>query len=321
MGKRNTSIRKNKKNKSKNKSKNYKGGKTIKRMNCSPMVDKKSPVKGSCFTADVLQLLKQSYNKHHLSKPIESESPNKIWSELKERLKTCDKEDCWLDEIKDKSIRTKIDQYIFAPDHPDEWNKNPDEWLSNFDIDSVLQQYMETYKDFYAPPCSPIDYDVKPKEMKGSCVSNELCKFSLENHMKNGKRKFGIVFNLSPHTSGGSHWVSAYVDTEDKFIFYMDSAGNKIPGKIQDLVNTLTQQGLEMNPPINFKYYENYPLEHQMGNTECGMFSLFFIISMLSNKADKKLFHSTAEKIGFFINRRIPDKYVFRFRKIYFNEK
>uniref|UniRef100_A0A6C0JE87 Ubiquitin-like protease family profile domain-containing protein n=1 Tax=viral metagenome TaxID=1070528 RepID=A0A6C0JE87_9ZZZZ len=321
MGKRNISIRKNKKTKNKNKNKNYKGGRTIKKMNCSPMVDKKSPVKGSCFTEDVLQLLKQSYNKHHVNDPIESDSPNKIWSELKEKLKTCDKEDCWLDEIKDKRTRTKIDQYIFAPDHPDEWNKNPDEWLSNFDIDSVLQQYMETYKDFYAPPCSPIDYDVKPKEMKGNCVSNELCNFSLENHMKNGKRKFGIVFNLSPHTSGGSHWVSVYVDTVDKFIFYMDSAGNKIPGKIQDLVNTLTQQGLEMNPAIEFKYYENYPLEHQMGNTECGMFSLFFIISMLSNKADKKVFHSAAEKIGFFINRRIPDKYVFRFRKIYFNEK
>ena len=41
-----------------------KGGKTIKKMNCSPMVDNKTPVKGSCFTPDVLQLLKKSYNKY-----------------------------------------------------------------------------------------------------------------------------------------------------------------------------------------------------------------------------------------------------------------
>ena len=315
MGKRNISIRKN------NKNKKIKGGKTIKKMNCSPMVDNKSPVKGSCFTGDVLKLLKQSYNKHHTENPILSDNPIKIWTELKEKLKKCDKEDCWLEEIKDKGVRKKIDKYIFAPDHPDEWDKNPDEWLSNFDIDSVLQLYMETYKDFYAPPSSPIDYFVKPKDMGGNCVSNELCKFSLENHVKKGKHKLGIVFNLSPHTSGGSHWVSVYVDTVDKFIFFMDSAGNKIPNEIQKLVNTITQQGLEMNPPIQFKYYENYPLEHQMGNTECGMFSLFFIISMLSNKADNRVFKNTADKIKFFKNRRIPDKYVFRFRKIYFNEK
>jgi len=319
MGKRNITISKN--NKNRNKNKKYKGGKTIKKMNCSPMVDKKTPVKGSCFTEDVLQLLKQSYNKHHLNNPIESESPTKIWNELKERLKTCDKEDCWLDEIKDKRTRKKIDQYIFAPDHPDEWFKNPKEWLSNFDIDGVLKQYMETYKDFYAPPCSPIDYDVKPKEMNGNCVSNELCSFNLADHIKNGKTKYGIVFNLSPHTSGGSHWVSAYIDTTDKFVFYMDSAGNKIPNKIHNFLDTIIQQGLEMNSPIEFKYYENYPLEHQMGNSECGMFSLFFIITMLSNKADNKIFHNTNEKINFFKNKRIPDKYVFRFRKIYFNEK
>jgi hypothetical protein len=298
-----------------------KGGKTFKRMNCSPMVDKNTPVKGSCFTADVLQLLKKSYNKHHATSTISSNNPITIWKQLKEKLRTCSKEDCWLDEIEDKSVRKKLDEYIFAPDHPDDWNENPDEWLSNFDIHDVLKQYMHKYPNFYAPPPSPIDYDAKPNDMFGQCVSNELCTFNLEKHVAKGKTKFGIVFNISPHTSSGSHWVSLYVDTDDKFIFYLDSAGNKIPKQINKLVETITTQGLAMNPPIKLHYYENCPLEHQMGTTECGMFSLYFIITMLSGRTENKVFTNYVDKIRFFKDKRIPDRYVFKFRKIYFNEK
>jgi hypothetical protein len=299
--------------------------KSFKPMNCSPMVNtgktKKIPVKESCFTPDVLITIKDAYNKHHPQERITTTDPVGIWKDLKTKLRTCNKEDCWLDEIDDPMVRKKIDSFIFAPDHPDDWIKDPDEWLSNFDIMDVLKQYMKTYDRFYAPPPSPIDFDTKPSDMQGQCVSNELCTFDLEKHRKAGKTKFGIVFNVSPHTSSGSHWVSLFVDTDDEFIFYMDSAGSKIPKQINKLVDTITSQGLAMNPPIKLHYYENCPLEHQMGTTECGMFSLFFIITMLSNKAEKRVFKNYVDKIKFFKDKRIPDSYVFKYRKIYFNEK
>jgi hypothetical protein len=234
-----------------------KGGKTMKQMSCSPMVDKKKTVKGSCFTVDVLHLLKKYYNKHHPTSKIMTNQPERIWIELREKLRTCDKEDCWLDEIEDKQLRKKIDEYIFAPDHPDSWKKDPDEWLSNFDIADVLKQYMKTYPHFYAPDPSPIDFDSKPKDLSYECVSKELCTFNLEKHMKSGKTKFGIVLNVSPHTSSGSHWVSLFVDTTDKFIFYMDSAGNNTPSQIKKLVKMITDEGLAIEPPIEFQYYQN----------------------------------------------------------------
>jgi len=301
--------------------KRIKGGKTIKKMNCSPIVENNTPVKGSCFTADALKLLKDSYNKYHEKNPIKSENSVSIWKDLKDRLKTCDKEDCWLEEIEDKNLRKKLDEFIFAPDHPEEWKKKPNEWLSNFDIMDVLKQYMLKYPNFYAPQPSPIDFDSKPNDMFGQCVSNELCTFNLEKHIKNGKTKFGLVFNLSPHTSSGSHWVSLFIDVTDKFIFYMDSAGNKIPRQINTLVSRIIEQGKILNSPIEFTYYENYPMEHQMGNSECGMFSLFFIITMITDNANGKSMKNMNEKIKFFKEKRIPDKYVFQFRKIYFNEK
>ena len=72
-----------------------------------------------------------------------------------------------------------------------------------------------------------------------------------------------------------------------------------------------------MNKHITF--YENYPMQHQYGNTECGVYSLFFIITMLTGKTDLHQFTDMNDKIGFFKNERIPDKYISKFRKIYFN--
>ena len=77
---------------------------------------------------------------------------------------------------------------------------------------------------------------------------------------------------------------------------------------------------MDLPSPIKFDYFENYPLEHQMENTECGMYSLYFIISMLTGKNEIKTFHNLTDKIDFFRKRRIPDKYVNKFRKIYFNK-
>jgi hypothetical protein len=75
-----------------------------------------------------------------------------------------------------------------------------------------------------------------------------------------------------------------------------------------------------------------------MGENECGMYALFFIITMLSghvelNKskvisANAKLplsdgiikkFSNYVEKINFFKDKRIPDRYVNKLRKLYFN--
>jgi len=60
-------------------------------------------------------------------------------------------------------------------------------------------------------------------------------------------------------------------------------------------------------------------MEHQYKNTECGMYSLFFIITMLTNKTEKKIFKNYTEKIDFFKNKRIPDKHMHSYRKQYFN--
>ena len=293
--------------------------KNYRKMNCSPMVKNKTIFQNSCFTNKTLEYIKKAYNKHHQETPIRPATPQETWNILKDRLTKCDKEDCWLKEITDEKTREKIDKYVFAPDHPVEWKKDYTEWLSNFDIFDVLHQYEETYKSFKFIGPTPIDFDTRPPNMNGKCVWEDLCKLSLSEQKSNGITKIGVVFNLDKHDQDGSHWISLFVDLKDSFIFFMDSAGEKAPVQVSALVERIKKQGEELSPPINFKYYENHPLEHQMQNTECGMYSIYFLITMVTGHNEIKKFSNYRDKISFFKKRRIPDKYVNQFRKIYFN--
>ena len=122
----------------------------------------------------------------------------------------------------------------------------------------------------------------------------------MEKLLKEGKTKIGITFNLDKHHQRGSHWVSLFVDLDDRFIFYYDSAGNDIPEEIDNLRKRLMKQSLELKKKMKLKFYKNYPVEHQYGNTECGMYSLFFIITMLTGIVEEHTKLSLAKKIKLF---------------------
>lgn len=288
-------------------------------LNCSPIVNGKTEIAGSCFTAPALYQLKEYYNKHHPSTPILSKTPSQLWHDFRTRFFSCKREDCWLKEIDNAELRENLEKFLFAPSQPVEWKKKPNEWLSNFDIFEVLHQYELTHANFKAFGPTPIDFDSRPKDDTGKCVWEELCTFQLNNYLEKGKTKLGMVFNLDKHDEQGSHWVSLFVDLEERFLFYLDSAGNRIPKEIRNLVKRIQAQGMSLSPPLKYKLYENYPLEHQLGNTECGMYSLYFIITMLTGETEGRTFRTAREKIEFFKKKRVPDKYVSKYRKIYFN--
>jgi hypothetical protein len=294
--------------------------KNFKTLNCSPAVEGKTQVKDSCIPDDILIQIRNEYNKDHPENQIISTHLNEIWYELKHRLQ-CKSEKCWLNELDNEDLKKKLEKTIFAPEEPPEWKHNPDEWLSNYDIREVLKQYAETdkYKYFAFIEPTPIDFDAKPSDMGGECVEPDLCNFKLKKYIDDKKTKIGIIFNLDKHDQDGSHWVSLFVDLDDKFIMYFDSAGDKIQPEIETLADRILKQAKELNLELTF---DKTRIEHQFGNTECGMYSLYFIITLLKGETEtgEKLIGYKA-KYDFFKNkkRRIPDKYVFNFRKKYFN--
>lgn len=253
------------------------------------------------------------HNESCLTKPILSYVALKGNKSTQDVLKKCGKNDkCILSIIPNEEERKKIADTVLSPPQPLEWKDNINEWLSDDDILNVLSQYEDAHKDFVFLGPSYIDFDYKLNT--NECVENSLCKFSLPEYIKKGKTKIGIIFNLDDHTKSGSHWVSLYIDIKHKYIFYFDSAANPMPTEIDILIQRIKQQS-----DIKFQFHTNGMFEHQYENTECGMYSLFFIITMLTNKYEDKEFKTIRKKVDFFTRKRIPDKYVERLRNEYYN--
>lgn len=280
---------------------------SFKTLKCGPKNKDKS-TSYTCYSNADLKKLKEMWNQRHPDKPIKTENSKQIWKQLKEYYATvCNKETCWVRQMTKNPKMAKELLEAFAPESPKEWKGNPNEWLSSIDILKVMNQYEKKYKcfDFLGP--SPIDYDTH--ELDGECVWEELCHFNLEKQLKKGYTKFGIIFNLDPHDKGGSHWVSLFINIKKKSIFYFDSAGENVPAQIKKFADKVAKQAQELPQPIHLTFDLNYPVEHQYGNTECGVYSIFFIIHMLEDKI-------TAHYLKTHI---LKDKYIERFRGVYFN--
>ena len=273
--------------------------KSFKKLSCHPRKTKKSY---TCYNDPILLELRDLWNKKHPEKPIVQTETKEIWNALRKNMKECDQEVCWMEKL-EKDNKQKITKDYFAPVPPKEWLSNDREWLSNEDIDEVLEQYQKVYPEFAYIHASPMDFDTKVNDR---CVSEALCKINLEAYRKKGKNKIGIVLNLDPHDRGGSHWVCMWIDLKKRILFYFDSAGNPPTNEVNVLADRLKKQGKAMGIPL--KYRDNRKV-HQTTTSECGMYVLYFIIQLLEKK----------KKLTLFNRKRIEDEEVAKYRDIYFN--
>jgi hypothetical protein len=290
-------------------SKSSKKVKKFKSLNCAPKsgAGKIDNNNHTCYSGSSLVYLKNYWNKRHPDLLITTNNPREIWKLLKKYMDdVCDRESCWLKQnfIKD-NLNRELTHSTFAPQSPYTWKSNKNQWLTSLDIDKVMKQYEDVYKFFEFIGPSPIDFDSHQKY--NECVWEELCKFDLSNYINRGKTKIGIIFNTDPHYKEGSHWISLFINIKDKYIFYFDSNGDKIPNEIKKLIERIKSQANQLG--ISFKVLDNYGVEHQRGNSECGMYSLYFIIELLNeNKLPE-----------FFLKERIDDQEMEKLRNKYFN--
>ncbi len=260
-------------------------------------------------TESKLTNIKKAWNTKYSNalEGIKETSPREIWKTLIHLLKTSTKENrAWL---KDKLYEAKLLQY--KPSAPDEWKSSGGEestWLSNIDIQNVIIQYEKQYPEFDFLGPSPIDFDSKEKE-DSKCVWQEICAFNLKSQLAKGKRMFGFIFNTDPHTAGGSHWISMFVNIPKSYIFFFDSTGMAPPSEIKKLIERINKQYTEITGnKITVKINK---FQHQKQNTECGMYSLFCIISILKGDlTPDDLMNGT---------KKITDDEMKKMRKIYFS--
>ena len=283
------------------------------KLSCSPTRKNKEKGKGkgySCYSDSSLQHLKKMWNLRHPDDRIDASDAREIWQNLKNNMRgVCSEEACWMrQEFVKNNITPEMLHYTFVPAAPDSWKKNKNTWLTSTDISRVMLQYEKEYPDFVFIGPSPIDFN--STKYNNTCVWDDLCKFSLATQLKNNKSKIGVIFNLDKHWQGGSHWVALFIDCSKKIIFYFDSTGDAIPKEIKVFVDRVMKQGKEMTPKsIDFKYDDSKNVEHQLDDTECGVYCLHFIISILRNK----------KTFADFKNKLVRDNEMEKCRKYFFN--
>ena len=277
--------------------------KSMKKVICSPSAKGKD---FTCYSDESLVKMRNLWNARHPDARIDATSDRAIWGALKNNMAhVCASEKCWLrQKFISNKLTAQLTSYSFAPDHPDSWNRNPNEWLTSVDIEHVMKQYEKKYRNFEFIGPSPIDFD--KHLLYNECVWEELCKFDVRKLVRRGKNKIGIIFNLDPHYMDGSHWISMFIDLQKRFIFFFDSTGDPIPDEIKTLMERIVNQasaiGIKLKEIINDK-------EHQRKDTECGIYSLYLIIELLEGRRTPQ----------YFLTHRIPDAEMEKLRKIYFN--
>jgi hypothetical protein len=385
-----------------------------KHRNCHPQVLGKTVSSDSCLTPLMLEKIKKIYNHTANSeKQIISTDPAGIYHELKNKH-LCASERCMIKKAlgnKHRHLYEQMMKEMEAPEHPDDWKNNPNEWLSNIDINLVIEQYEKTYPDFLFLGPTSINFDERVSS-DGGCVGPDgICQLTLAKlmEMKPAKRKVGIVFNLSRNDQPGSHWVSLFLhlpevaylhsgvggiglglesgveETEmgglrrdaimglekakikgckalldskhsvswnenTPYAFFFDSGGADAPQEVLTMICRFYREWEGMKPAgaLSMQYDDNHrtKAEHQMGGTECGMYSLFFIITMLTGICGGKAailnarrlkkrevcpkdfrLHGEQDKRDYFLShgkwnhKRIPDRFMQEFRAIYFNAR
>ena len=232
----------------------------------------------TCLNKNELINLSKLYNEsiNDKKKYIKiSSTKKKIWECLIDRLGT---EKCWTELDLTKSIKKNIEDSYKTP-KPKSWKENKYEWLSTTNINNVMRQYENKYQKYKFLGAVPAD-----------CGSVSYCSLSQINILKLYKNqkitKFGIVFNTDTHNKGGAHWVSVFIDINSKKIIYVDSYGIDCNIHIKKYINNIKKEFKNNNIELNYVYNKK---RHQYGGSECGIYSMYFILELLNNKPLSKI--------------------------------
>ena len=247
--------------------------------------------------------------------------PSNVYSDISKKLRIKNSDDklfhsvgcqpgeehCLLDKAPiDENTKKQLRKQYLRPRRPKAWDSDPDMWLDNYNILHVMNQYQEAYPWFKFLGVFPIDFSAPdPYKHDGGpkCLYKETCELNLKQEYAKGTRGIGMIFNLDPHFKGGSHWVGLYINIKNikkPFVGYFDSYGYKVPALIARLMRSFKLQISTCELGFNARKF-------QYGDSECGMFSMYFIICMLCGISFKN-----------FCKDSVNDDYMLQLRKVLF---
>lgn len=227
-----------------------------------------------------------------------------IFKVLKEKY-NCNSAVCILNQNDVKKYITpgvvnKVIEENFKPAGPrDNFN-----WLSNNDIDEVLNQISKKYED---KKFKHIHFQMIDFEKTGG----DLARLDWPAEYARGYRTFGTVINTDISTGGGIHWFAIFGDFLDEndvyTIEYFNSSGELPPDEIILWLKRVKHEW-DFEKPIKDVVVTR--IVNQRDGHSCGPYSLYYIISRLDGVP-----------YSYFSNNKIGDKNMHLFRKYLFRDE
>lgn len=240
----------------------------------------------TCFRIDQLMEMAKAYNRYINKKNVKNKNANHdfikitknknyLLSELKKRFNDiCQDEICitqqdFMNELM-KDMREEILSDTFLPDGPAEST----EWLTTTHINDILQLYEKIDKHFNFLGAVPLD-----------CNELSFCplyNLKFDEYYNNEIYKLAIIFNHDTYGQPGSHWVALYMDLKKGEIDFCDSTGNPPINNINNIIDKFIKW-YHQKTGKNAIYHENKKA-YQTDSSECGVYSINFIIRRLSGE-------------------------------------
>ncbi len=295
----------------------------------------------SCFDADELEVLAHAWNGTTAGQrePISIPTPDTsdearrlaLHGALRARFYShcSNRENCWLDNRELNESLHRLSPVMYKIVHSSilkpKATPGPQDWLSTTEIDNVMIQYEALFPGFKYIGCFPSDYfQIKPdafpkhalhprynrsvsggtsKKRRVSRARNRTISSALPQDPDSygGRPESALVFNLDSSTQPGSHWVAvtfSFNKSSRLIVEYFDPTGRPPNRNIKLFLSS---------PMFSTAIHVTNTYAHQKGDSECGVYSLYFILERLMGQSFQDL-----------SRKRIPDSSMNRFRAFLF---
>ena len=238
------------------------------------------------------------------------------------QILNCDSESCVVSHptFQKFAIKNKIASNSELEENLDtrfkiEGPRNSTAWLSNYDIDKTLEDWAFKFEDFFPCPFAMIDFDRMGDPLHRynmhDIYNGKHKKNTIMGTVKLPCRTFGCAINTDVTAGKGKHWMCVFVDMRGSDVWtieFFNSTGappqksivNWMKKTKENLENYLNQTGKKIKVEIIITSH----LEHQESNTECGLYTLFYIRARIENVPYDR-----------FLKVEIPDENMIEFRK------
>lgn len=247
-------------------------------------------IKGSVCSRDHIVNAMRQFITESTGKPFNGTKEDTIKTISK--ILGCDGESCVLSH---SDFKGKIGANVAEQEKklrmnpPGPYNSNA--LLNNFNIDHVLKLYTRKYPNFHHIPFKMIDFATT--ETRDFNLANGVEAFKAQSltflnpkeHMTmQGKDCCGVVLNTDFSSGGGKHWFCLFFDFRNInhiTLEYFNSSGNMPSAEVHQYMVKLRSKIYMEYPKSECTIETVSNKQIQFSQTECGVYSLYYIISRL----------------------------------------